>query len=174
MRKYKVYGLILKKRNYAESDKLITLFTQELGKLTLLAKGIRKISSKRAPNLDVLNYVVLTAYRGKTIDTLLEVSTLTSFSGIKNELKDISKAMELAEIIHLLAAEHEQNSELFHIFLEYLMLLEQGENPDTKEYIERMLDNLGYFNKNIHKPHEFSDYIEEITGKKLMAPHIYE
>ena len=52
IRTYKVNAIVLARRNIGEADKLITLFTKEYGKKKVLAKGIRRVSSRRAPYLE--------------------------------------------------------------------------------------------------------------------------
>ena len=81
MRTYTVEGIVIKRQNIGEADKLITLFTETLGKITLLARGIRKSSSRRVGSLELFNQVKVSAARGRgELDTLTEVQLLNSFS----------------------------------------------------------------------------------------------
>ena len=50
MKVEKLQGFVLKRTNYGEADKILTVFTKERGKIKVLAKGVRKIKSRRAPH----------------------------------------------------------------------------------------------------------------------------
>ena len=52
-----VEGLILKRANFGEADRMLTILTKNLGKISVVARGVRKITSRRAGNVELLNLV---------------------------------------------------------------------------------------------------------------------
>ena len=58
-------AIVLKNRKHGEADKIFTLYSKKKGKITAIAKGVRKVSSRRGGNLDTLNHVVLGVNEGK-------------------------------------------------------------------------------------------------------------
>ncbi len=50
-------GVVIKKTNFSEADKIVTIFTRDHGKITVLAKGLRRLSSKRSGSLDLFSLV---------------------------------------------------------------------------------------------------------------------
>ncbi|PIZ97846.1 MAG: DNA repair protein RecO, partial [Candidatus Levybacteria bacterium CG_4_10_14_0_2_um_filter_35_8] len=56
MNSYKTEGIVIKRRNLGEADKILTIFTKRYGKIQVKAPGIRKINSRRSPHVELLNY----------------------------------------------------------------------------------------------------------------------
>ena len=114
MRTYTVEGIVIKRQNIGEADKLITLFTETLGKITLLARGIRKSSSRRVGSLELFNQVKVSAARGRgELDTLTEVQVLNSFSPWRRFLGRITLAYQLCEIVDKLTPDRQPHPEIF-------------------------------------------------------------
>ena len=44
-RSYRALAIVLKHREYGEADRILTLYTQEYGKIQAIAKGVRKLKS---------------------------------------------------------------------------------------------------------------------------------
>ena len=76
----KIDGVILKRSNFGEADKLVTIFSKQQGKIKVLAKGIRRIKSKRAPHLELFNYTTLILHHGKSFDIVTEAKIINDFS----------------------------------------------------------------------------------------------
>ncbi|EKD66911.1 MAG: DNA repair protein RecO, partial [uncultured bacterium] len=73
---YRVSAFILRRSNVGEADKILTIFSKKIGKLRVIAKGIRKISSRRGPHVDLFNEVSMMLHHGKTMDIVTEVTTI--------------------------------------------------------------------------------------------------
>ena len=58
MRNFKTEGIIIKRRDYGEADRILTVMTREYGKLKIKAKGVRKITSRRSAHIELLNHTV--------------------------------------------------------------------------------------------------------------------
>ena len=87
---YRAEGVIIHRRSYGEADRFLTIFTKHHGKIRVLAKGIRKITSKRAPHLDTLSIVSLVVYTGKSIDTVGECARLSKQFSFTSDLSKVS------------------------------------------------------------------------------------
>lgn len=86
-RTYKTEGIILKRINLGEADKIITLYSRHYGKIRCIAKGIRNITSRKGGNLELFNRVAIFLAKGKNLDIITEVQLLDSFSGFRQDLK---------------------------------------------------------------------------------------
>ena len=81
MRGYKVEGIIIKRRDQGEADRIITLFSRSKGKISLKAKGVRQSNSRRAGSLELFNRVKAGVARGHSdLDILTEVEVLDAYS----------------------------------------------------------------------------------------------
>ena len=58
MRSFKTEGIVIKRRNFNEADRIITVFSKRNGKINIKASGVRKITSRRSPHLELLNYSI--------------------------------------------------------------------------------------------------------------------
>ncbi|MGH7246436.1 MAG: DNA repair protein RecO, partial [Candidatus Levyibacteriota bacterium] len=71
MKHFKVEGIIIKRRNMGEADRVLTILTKDQGKMTIKAKGVRKIASKRASHIEPLNKVTMSIYKKTHMPVLL-------------------------------------------------------------------------------------------------------
>lgn len=115
-RVYTAEAVVLKRRNVGEGDRLLTVFTRHLGKMTVLARGVRKINSKRAPHVEIFNHVILTIHRG-TMNTLTEVEPIAIHENIRKSLKRVGAAYYLSELIDGLLPQEQANEEAFALLL---------------------------------------------------------
>ena len=76
IRSYKATAIILKRTNFSEADRLITIFTKKHGKLTLIAKGIRKLTSRKKGHLELFTLAQLQIAKTKSIDIITEAATV--------------------------------------------------------------------------------------------------
>ena len=126
MKNFNTQAVVLKNIKYRDSDKIFTLFTREHGKISALARGVRKISSRRAGNLDTLNLVSVSIHeRSNGFKDIKEVKTLESFKSLKKDLKKSVKAYYLAELIHRAVEENEEVPQIFDLFVNSLKALQK-------------------------------------------------
>lgn len=141
----KVEGIILKRRNLGEADRIITVFTKSLGKITVLAKGIRRITSRRAGNVELLNRVSMYLHQAKSFLILTEAISLETYQKIKEELILSTYAYHLIELVYKLVAENQENRIIYENLVEVLKRLEQ--NPRQvliRAFEAKILSNLGF------------------------------
>ena len=62
-RAYKTEAIIIKRRNFGEADRILTILTKNYGKIQVRAPGVRKITSRRSSHIELLNFSSLTLYR---------------------------------------------------------------------------------------------------------------
>src|SRR5579859_8022976 len=105
MRQLIAEGIVLKRRNIGEADRILTVLTRSFGKMSIKAIGVRKITSKRSSHIEPLNHVILSLYKGKAMPVLTEITTKESFSDIKQDLQKIGFAYHLCELVDGLCPE---------------------------------------------------------------------
>ncbi len=132
----KTEGVVIKRRKFSEADKILTIFTRDLGKITAISKGVRKIKSKMAGSLEPFNLVNFNLYRGQTFFTITGAQVEESFESIAKDLKKISKAFYLGELIDKFFEEQEKAGGGFEIFLKALRYL----NIDDDELVIRIFE----------------------------------
>lgn len=145
MRAIKVEGIILKRRNLGEADRILTVFTHNLGKISVLAKGVRKITSRRAGNVELLNRVSMFLYPAKTFLILTEALSLNTHQKIKENLTLSTVAFHIIELIDKLTAENQENRIVYEHLVEVLKRLERNPRQILIRAFEvKILSNLGF------------------------------
>lgn len=115
MHTFSTEGFILKRKNFGEADKLITLFTKNHGKVVSVAKGVRKITSRRAGSLELLNHVTVSLHQTKGLPILTEAQALNTFPDLKENLDKISIAFLVLELTDRLFEEGQENRNVFNL-----------------------------------------------------------
>ena len=121
----KTKALVLRSVDYKESDKILTLLTQELGKITVSARGCRKKGSPIAASCQLLAWseLVLYDYQGRW--SVKEGETLRLFQGVREDLERFALGCYFAEAAEALAVEGLPSPELLSLTLNSLHALDQ-------------------------------------------------
>lgn len=145
MRAFKTEGIVLKRRNFGEADRILTVFTLKSGKISVLAKGVRRITSRRAGNVELLNRVSMYLYKAKTFLILTEATSLNTYQKIKGNLTLSTIAFHIIELVDKLTAENQENGIIYGNLVEVLKRLER--NPRQiliRAFEAKILSNLGF------------------------------
>ena len=118
-------ALVLRAVDYKESDKILTLFTQDQGKLTASARGCRKKGSAIAAGCQLLAWseMVLYDYQGRW--SIKEAGAERLFQGVRDDIERLALGCYFAEMAELLAVEGEENPELLSLTLNSLHALDK-------------------------------------------------
>lgn len=166
MRNSKTSGIILKRSNFGEADKILTVFSSNLGKIKVLAKGVRRIKSRRAPHLELFNEVELVLHNGHTFQTITEAKIINDFSLEKSDLKSTGLLFYLSEVIDKILPEHQPHPELFELFLKALSNLDKDK---VKKFVVELLWNLGYLPRGEYPKLGVTDFVESIIEKRIKS-----
>ncbi|MEN8614429.1 DNA repair protein RecO [Dehalogenimonas sp. THU2] len=142
----KTPAVVIKRARLKEADRVITLFTRELGKISAIARGVRKAKSKLAGHLETLTYTDVTLARGKNMDIIIGSQTLNAHLDIRNSLERTSYALYFTELVYHFAPEGQPNLPLFDLLTETLGNLGQTANLEllSRFFELNHLTNLGY------------------------------
>lgn len=106
MQGIKVEGIILKRRNLGEADRILTVLSHQRGKITILAKGVRRITSRRSGNVELLNRVLMYLHQGKNFLILTEATSLDTYPKLKEDLTLSTYAFHIIELVDKFTAEN--------------------------------------------------------------------
>ena len=172
---YKSEGIVLKRTNFGEADKIVTVFSKHYGKITLLAKGVRRLSSRKRGDLEVFNQIVFFADKGRNFDIVTETSLLNSFSEWRKDLSKVTAAYQICEMADKLTAERSEQEEIYNLLFAYLKKLSLTEKRNLPQLVNSfgidLLRDLGFLPKNKDFPLSFNvtAYIENIIEKELKS-----
>ncbi len=150
IKSYKIESIILARRNFGEADKFVTVFSKQTGKKTVIAKGVRRIKSRRAPHIELFSHTVLILHPGKTFDLITEAVCLENFSLARQKIERIGFIYIALELTQRLTAELVPTPVIFDQLLRFLNTLNHPatRRPDALRelnlYKEFMLSELGF------------------------------
>ncbi len=138
-------GLVIRSREYGESDRLLTLFTREYGKIQTVAKGVRKPKSRQRAGAQLFTYGDFLLHRGKTLHTVNQASPRESFPHLWNDFDKSMAAANMAELLDLATLENQPQQELFTLTFTGFFLLDAVEPLLLQAaYALRLMSILGY------------------------------
>ncbi|TAF02515.1 MAG: DNA repair protein RecO [Nostocales cyanobacterium] len=130
-RTYKATGINLKTQPLGESDKIVTILTQEFGLIRAIAPGARKHNSSLGgrSGMFVVNELLISQGRSSqpstpTLDRITQAETIRTYPGLTKDLGKLAASQYLAEIVLCQALSEQPQPELYELFNEYLLLLE--------------------------------------------------
>ncbi|MBU0546798.1 MAG: DNA repair protein RecO [Patescibacteria group bacterium] len=121
--RYRALGFILKKQDIREADQLFTVYTQNTGKIKILAKAIRKIDAKLKGNFQLFNLIELEFIQGKNHKTLVNALNVGEFVRIKKDLKRMKAGYQIAEILDGLVRKEQEEKKIWELLEETLTRL---------------------------------------------------
>lgn len=167
-------AVVLKRTNYGDADRFVTLFSDQRGKISGLAKGVRKLTSRKRIALEPLNKVKVSVLETRSGYLLTEAVLLESHPQIKETLPRLTQALQLAEVIESLIAEDEHHPNLYAQFAYTLERLnsQHATREEILEFVKYSLDELGF-----GVPSQAEDslklHIESITQKPLRSKQFF-
>jgi len=130
----KTEAIVLSKMNYGDSSSIASLFTEDLGKISVIVKGARSPKSKYGRIVDPLNYLSVVLYKkeSREIQLLSGADIVEHFPLIKSDLNKLGYAYGVVELVKNLLAEHEVNKKIFKGIIKILSRLSSGdEKPEV-------------------------------------------
>lgn len=124
-RLYRTEAIVLKRSDSGEADRLLTVCTPERGKLRLLAKGVRKIASRKAGHVELFVHAMFLVAQGHTWDIVTQAETIHAFRTLREDLWRIAHTAYAAELLDRFTEEEEVNRAIFDLALATLERLDQ-------------------------------------------------
>lgn len=145
-RSYRTEAVVIRHSNFGEADRVLTLFTREQGKVRAVAKGVRKLKSRKAGHLEPFTRVQLQLARGRDLPIITQAETVEAYLNIRSTLETTAQAAYVLEVLDRFSFEHEENRDLYRLAVETLQRLDAGMDPffANRYYELHVLDALGF------------------------------
>jgi len=151
-RSFRVEAIVLRHSDWGEADRLLTLYTRERGKVRAIAKGARRIRSRKAGHLEPFTRVALQLAKGRDLLIVTQADTLDAYLPLGADLVKTGYASYAVELLDRFTYEDEsENYPIYVILTEILGRIATEPDPwlAIRYYEVRLLDFLGY------RPHLF-------------------
>lgn len=122
-------GIILRETETKEADKILTVLTRDLGKVSVIARGARRKGCRFAASAQLLAYSELTLYKSKDWYFLNEGATLELFPGLRRDLELLALGSYFAELTEAVSGEELPAPEVLSLLLNALYALDRLHKP---------------------------------------------
>lgn len=167
-RTLKTEAIVLKKRSMPNGDQIITLFTQELGKMAVFAKGIKKITSRRLPHSQTSNLIIVQLSHKNERYYLQETSLISGFSKIKNDEVKVKHLYTFFFVLERMLPEHQKEDDVYDLTKRFLISLSKDDFDQKKltEFMNKLLIIMGFSTDPLSQ-FELAPFIEDIIHEKI-------
>lgn len=138
-------GIVLSETNYSESSKILNVLTEEYGLIGIMSKGSRNIKSKlRGVSRKLIYGTFHIYYKENGLSTLIGVDVINSFNNIMSDLKRISYASYIIDLVYQVVKQND-DKDILNLLSSTLLKIEEGLDPLVLTNILqlKLLDYLG-------------------------------
>lgn len=148
MKFIKTKGLIVKKVDFGEGDRIITVFSENFGKIDLLVKGIRKSKKRDQSSVDLLTLSNFTFYKKGDNFILNTIDPIEIFYDLKKDIEKLEISSYILSIINEIILPGERKKEFFQRLEKALYFIVKNNNYTNFLLILKMMNwiikNEGY------------------------------
>lgn len=145
-RTYRAEAIVLKTLDLGEADRIITLLTRHFGKVKVIAKGIRRPTSRLAGHAEPLSHATYQLARGRELDVLTGAETRCAYRALREDLDRIAAGWYIAEVADGSTADRSPAASVFDLVATALGHLEAGHLPALvcRWWDLHLLDRTGF------------------------------
>lgn len=115
---YRTVGIVLKKTDRGEADQLFSVYTRDFGRVEILGRAIRKISSKLKSGIDIFYFSEVEFIQGKGYKTLTDAIVLNRFENLRRSLKKLAIAYRISEVSDMIIVGQEKDKKIWRLIEE--------------------------------------------------------
>lgn len=145
-RTFRSEAIVLSHKNWGEADRMLWLYTRNLGKVQAIAKGVRKIRSRKAGHLEPFTCSNLLLARGRSFLIITQAETLEAYLDLRTDLLRVGYAAYVVELLDRFTYEEDDNQLVYRLLKDTLSRIDSEQTPyPAVRYFEiHLLDLLGY------------------------------
>lgn len=146
-RSFRASAVVLRHADWGEADRLLTLYTRDQGIVRALAKGARKVTSRKAGHLQPFTHITVQLAKGRDLLIVTQVETVNAFLPLHDDLVKTGYAAYVVELLLRFSYEEEgANPSIFRLLVDTLDRIEKEEDAwmAVRYYEMRFLDAVGF------------------------------
>lgn len=122
--------IVLNSNPYKESDVLVDVFTKDFGRMTLLVRGAKKISSKMIGHLEIFSLSNVMIIKGRGLDYVGGVSVIKAWQGIREDFNKMFYTGKIVALFSSLVKDNVKDERLFSLLSKYLQTIDEEDGFD--------------------------------------------
>lgn len=143
----KCEGIVIRTTDYGETNKVVTLYTRELGKVGVMARGAKKPNSRLAAVTQLFTYGYFLMQKSTGLGSLQQGEMISSMRFIREDIFLTAYASYIVDLTDKSTDDRKTNPYLFELLFQTLTLMNEGFDLDvlTNIYEMKMLNVLGLY-----------------------------
>ena len=119
----KLKGIVIKEVQYKDNDKIITILTDTLGKVSCIARGAKRTNSPILANAQYLVYNEFVLYKSRNFYYVNSANVIDTFYNIRIDLDKLEISFELTRLLGRVTDENQDTSSILKLFLNTMYIL---------------------------------------------------
>lgn len=172
-RSYSDQGVVLARRNFGEADRILAIYSKYRGRMTLIAKGVRRPKSRKRGHIEIFSLLRYQAAGGRGLDLMTEAEVIDDFKEIRKNLKKVSLAYYCCEVIGKITHDGEANLEVYNLLINTLEKLKSAAELKSLrlDFVLSLLTILGFWPKGkLLANHD--EKLEEVIERQLSSVRV--
>ncbi|MBE2182743.1 MAG: DNA repair protein RecO [Anaerolineae bacterium] len=129
-RSFKTAAIILKRRDFGEADRLLTILTPAHGKQDVIAKGARKLTSQKMGHVELFTCAEMLIHTGRDLGVVAQAEMIMPFNALREDLTRGAYAAYCVELVDRFTGDGEDDTNrLFNLTRETLERIDQEADP---------------------------------------------
>jgi len=131
-RTFRCEAIVLRRVNFGEADRMLTLFSKEYGKIRALAKGARKPQTRKTGHVELFMRTNFLIARGKNIDIVTQAEMIEAYPKLRGDLLRTTYASYVVELIDQFTGEGDRDLTKYQLLAEALEWFSRVESTDPR------------------------------------------
>lgn len=164
--------IVIKHRKFKDADSLITIFSRNHGKFTALAKGVRRLQSKKRGSLQPAMYAKVQCFQGRgSLRLIIQAQLIRSLAPQTQSLVSLTKTSQILEMLDALIPEEEGTSDIFDAATNILqeIALNTADRQKIISFTQHLLYSLGFITQQPLSEHRLKLLLEDILERPLKS-----
>lgn len=164
-------GLVIKRVNTGETDRIVTFITQDYGKLVGVAKGVRTLKSSQRAHLEPGNLVKIFGIKTKSLPIITQTSLVENIGqGMRGSLSKIRSLSQILEIFDRLFVEEDEDFESYQLAIKIRETIVNNKgHKQIQPLLSELIERMGYQSFSDVPHQSILDYVAEITEKEMKS-----
>lgn len=165
---YTSEGFVLSRRDFGEADRLIDIYSKEKGKISLIAKGVRRPKSRKRGHLEIFAKIRFQTTIGAGMGIMTEAETVDDYTEIRSSMKKISLAYYFMEVAGKITHEGGESAGVFYLLSDFMNDLKTATRLKELRvnFVTKLLKQLGFWPKDKDLPFP-DEKLEEILERQI-------
>lgn len=143
---YRTEAIVLRRRDFGEADRLLTLYSREYGKIRAIAKGARKPQSRKTGHVELFMRTRFLVAQGRNLDIVTQAEMVEGYHRLRDDLVRTTYASYVVELLDRFTPDEDRNGQVYDLLSDALRWLERSDNLllAARYYELHLLALLGY------------------------------